>query len=129
MYLRSSLPLKRLPEVALFAVLIGCAPAAPKNKAASGRIAPQVAATSPNASPKSKYPDFAVPRLEGVTKPGLPAVTGRIQVDQFGYLPDSAKVAVITNPKRGYNTSDTYQPGAELLVRQTPGDKVVFKGA
>src|SRR5579872_4007825 len=46
------------------------------------------------------YPDYAVTRLEGVTIPGLPAVTGRIAVYQFGYLPDSDKVAVITNPIR-----------------------------
>src|SRR6478609_3085328 len=61
------------------------------------------AATPACNAQKSPYPDYAVPRLEGVTVPGLPAVTGRIALDQFGYLPASAKVAVITNPVRGYN--------------------------
>jgi len=34
-----------------------------------------------------------------------------IQVDQFGYLANSDKVAVITNPQIGYNSNDEYLPG------------------
>src|SRR5215469_3673406 len=75
------------------------------------------------------YPDHAVPRLEGVTVPGLPAVTGRIVVDQFGYMPMGDKVAIITNPVRGYNAGDTYRPGPELQVRRAPGGDIVIRGA
>lgn len=75
------------------------------------------------------YPPFAVPRLEGVTIPGLPAVTGRIHVDQFGYLPDAAKVAVISDPVRGYNEGDAYAPGAELVVRRRRDGATVLRGA
>lgn len=74
------------------------------------------------------YPDYAVPRLEGITIAGLPAVTGRIHVDQFGYLPGETKVAVISNPVRGYNAGDSYTPGETLEVRSTAGGKVVFSG-
>ncbi|HLV79769.1 MAG TPA: glycoside hydrolase family 9 protein [Chthonomonadaceae bacterium] len=77
---------------------------------------------------KITYPDHAVPRLEGVTVPGLPSVTGRIVVDQFGYLPTGDKVAIITNPVRGYNAGDTYRPGPELQVRKTPGGDIVLRG-
>ncbi len=75
------------------------------------------------------YPDYAVPRLEGKTVPGLPAVTGRIVIDQFGYLPMSEKVAVITNPTRGYNAADKYSPGKMLEIRKSPGGEVILSGA
>ncbi len=77
----------------------------------------------------TKYPDFAVPRLEGAPIGGLPNITGRIQVDQFGYLPDSQKVAIITNPVKGYNSMDKYQPGPELELRERYGANAVFKAA
>ncbi|MBS1702265.1 MAG: glycoside hydrolase family 9 protein [Armatimonadetes bacterium] len=76
----------------------------------------------------SALPAYAVPRLEGVTIPGLPAVTGHICVDQFGYLPDGAKVAVISDPQKGYNASDHYTPGHTLQVRRRSDDKTVFSG-
>lgn len=81
------------------------------------------------AAPQTRYPDYAVPRLERATIPGLPAVTGRIVVDQFGYLPTSEKVAVVTNPVRGYNAADKYKPGADLEIRKSTDGDVVFKGA
>jgi endoglucanase len=86
------------------------------------------ASTTACGAQKARYPDLAVPRLEGVTVQGLPAVTSRIAVDQFGYLPGSDKVAVISNPQRGYNASDKYQPGPRLEVRSVSGG-VVLSGA
>jgi hypothetical protein len=77
----------------------------------------------------SSYPAYAVPRLSGVTIQGLPPVTGRICVDQFGYLPDSAKVAVISDPRKGYNSADHYAPGKVLEVRRRSDGKVVSSGA
>jgi len=76
---------------------------------------------------QSSYPAFAVPRLEGVTIPGLPAVTGHICVDQFGYLPEGAKVAVISDPVKGYNAFDHYRPAAKLFLKTAEG-KTVFVG-
>lgn len=67
------------------------------------------------------YPDYAVPGREGVTIKGLPPVTGRICVDQFGYLPGEVKVAVISSPVRGYNAGDTYTPGKMLEVLESHG--------
>jgi endoglucanase len=75
------------------------------------------------------YPVYAIPRLEGITVRGLPAVTGRIAVDQFGYLPMGDKVAIITNPVRGYDAGDKYHPGPELQVRTVPDGKIVLRGA
>ena len=72
----------------------------------------------------SGYPAYAVPRLEGVTIKGLPPVTGRICVDQFGYLPESAKVAVISDPRKGYNSGDHYTPGKSFELRRRSDGKV-----
>lgn len=77
---------------------------------------------------RERYPDFAVPRLEGVTVRGLPPVTGRIHVDQFGYLPGETKVAVISDPQRGYNAVDSYTPGPELTVCRVADRKTVLRG-
>lgn len=79
-------------------------------------------------SQSGALPDFAVGRLTGVTIPGLPAVTGRIVVDQFGYLPQSDKVAVISDPVQGYNAGESYTPGGELQVRLRRDGKIVHRG-
>jgi len=39
-----------------------------------------------------------------------------IHVDQFGYLPDRPKVAVISSPEVGFNRADSYTPGTFLQV-------------
>lgn len=91
--------------------------------AASGSMA-----LTPPPGPTPGYPDFAIPRLEGVTVPGLPAITSRFHVDQFGYRPGFEKVAVISDPQRGYNADDHYTPGPVIEVRERNSGKVVFAG-
>ena len=73
------------------------------------------------------YPAYSVRPLSGVTIAGLPAVTSHLCVDQFGYLPASKKVAVISDPVRGFNADDHYTPGKTLEVRQRSG-KTVLSG-
>ncbi|MBM3493775.1 MAG: glycoside hydrolase family 9 [Armatimonadetes bacterium] len=85
-------------------------------------------AVSCAARPQVAYPDFAVRRMEGATRPGLPPVTSRIHVDQFGYKPTETKVAVISDPQRGYNAADDYTPGPELAPCRAKDRKVVFRG-
>lgn len=72
------------------------------------------------------YPPSAVPRLQGITIKGLPPVTGRIAVDQFGYQPDGTKVAVISDPQKGYNAGDGYTPGPRLEIRSQDGKTMLF---
>jgi hypothetical protein len=74
---------------------------------------------------ESRYPAYAVVPLSGVTIPGLPAVTGHICVDQFGYLPNEPKVAVISDPQKGYNAFDHYAPGSRLVLRTRAGKEVL----
>lgn len=73
------------------------------------------------------YPAYSVKPLSGVTIPGLPAVTSHICVNQFGYLSDATKVAVISDPVQGYNAFDHYTPGSQLELRNKAG-KVMTSG-
>ncbi|MCF8364314.1 MAG: glycoside hydrolase family 9 protein [Bacteroidales bacterium] len=56
---------------------------------------------------------------------GIPFIT----VDQFGYLPNAEKVAVLSNPQTGFNASDTYTPGADIEVRKVSDSSIVFTGS
>ena len=72
---------------------------------------------------------WAVQTLSGVTTPGLPPVNGHIHVDQFGYLPDEHKVAVISDPEKGFNEGDHFAPGPVLELRRAPDGKCVYRAA
>ena len=57
--------------------------------------------------------------------------TYHIKVDQFGYFPQSRKVAVIADPQVGYNATETFLPGTgtnQYQVRRWSDDVVVFTG-
>ena len=51
-----------------------------------------------------------------------------IIVDQFGYLPALEKVAVIKNPKVGFDRGRSFTPGREYGVIDKRSGKMVFKG-
>lgn len=74
-------------------------------------------------------PKWSVPARGGVTVKGLPPVTSHIHVDQFGYLPDERKVAVLSDPQRGFNAGDHFAPGPLLEVRQVADGAVISRGA
>ncbi len=73
---------------------------------------------------QTSYPAYSVKPLTGVTIPGLPEITSHICVDQFGYLPDEAKVAIVSDPVKGYNSFDHYKPGDVLLLKDRKGRSV-----
>jgi len=52
-----------------------------------------------------------------------------IKVDQFGYLPNQEKVAVLSNPQTGFNASDSYTPGTVIEVRKVSDSTTVFSSA
>ena len=60
---------------------------------------------------------------------GSPSQTTSIKIDQFGYLPDAQKVAVIANPMVGYNAGDTFVPGNTYEVRRVSDQVAVFSGS
>lgn len=51
-----------------------------------------------------------------------------IVVDQFGYQPALAKVAVLVDPEVGWNAADSYTPGSELEVRKWGDGSKVLSG-
>ncbi|MEJ2258206.1 MAG: glycoside hydrolase family 9 protein [Woeseiaceae bacterium] len=58
-----------------------------------------------------------------------PQVSGFITVDQFGYLPDAPKVAVLRDPVKGFDADLEYPPGAELTLVSAADGETVFAGA
>lgn len=54
--------------------------------------------------------------------------TERIALDQFGYLPEMNKVAVLGSPQTGFNAPDNYLPGAKFEVRKWGSNDLVFTG-
>src|SRR5512147_2214784 len=61
--------------------------------------------------------------------PGV--TTKHIKIDQFGYLPNSRKVAVIVDPQTGYNAVESFSPGTganQYQVRNWSNDAVVYSG-
>lgn len=59
------------------------------------------------------------------------AVSKHIKIDQFGYLPNSKKFAVIVDPQTGYNAAESFSPGTgvnQYQVRRWSDDVVVYSG-
>ncbi|GAB5399941.1 MAG: glycoside hydrolase family 9 protein [Aureisphaera sp.] len=52
-----------------------------------------------------------------------------IHIDQFGYDLEAIKVAVLSNPEIGYNSSDTYSPGSEIQLRNAINDAVIYSSS
>lgn len=52
-----------------------------------------------------------------------------IVVDQFGYLPDAAKIAVIRNPQTGFDAPASFSPGGEYAVIDAQSGDEVFAGS
>ena len=80
------------------------------------------------AAPREAAPEVVGPAPGAVTIPGLPPVTRHIHVDQFGYLPDEQKVAVISDPRKGANAGDHFTPGPVLELRNVMDGKVACSG-
>ena len=52
-----------------------------------------------------------------------------IHVDQFGYLPEASKVAVLSDPQIGFNANDSYTPPPILEIRDFNTNSIVFSVA
>jgi len=53
--------------------------------------------------------------------------TNYIVVDQFGYLPESRKIAVIRNPEQGFDAAETFKPGRTYALVDAKSKRHVFK--
>ncbi|MEM7245743.1 MAG: glycoside hydrolase family 9 protein [Acidobacteriota bacterium] len=63
-----------------------------------------------------------------VVRAGTPVGDPHLHVDQFGWRPIDTKVAVLSDPRVGFNAPSPYTPGADLQVRRVADDAVVFTG-
>lgn len=63
-----------------------------------------------------------------ITFVAYPQNSSHIHIDQFGYYPAMAKIAIISDPQIGFNASDSYSPGLELQVVNVASGQVVFSG-
>lgn len=52
-----------------------------------------------------------------------------IRLDQFGYLPEQKKVAVIADPVVGFDAAQSFTPGKTYEVRSVADGQAVFSGA
>ncbi len=57
------------------------------------------------------------------------AVSPNIVVDQFGYLPSSEKIAVLRNPKTGFDTANAFTPGATYALVDAHSSAKVLEAA
>jgi endoglucanase len=57
------------------------------------------------------------------------AESRHILVDQFGYRPGDAKVAVLSDPQSGFNAGESFAPGARYEVRRWADAVAVASGA
>jgi endoglucanase len=55
-------------------------------------------------------------------------VSPNIHIDQFGYRPNSAKVAVIASPQVGFNTNQSFTPSNQYELRRLSDGVSVFSG-
>lgn len=65
--------------------------------------------------------------LAGVTT--AQTISPHLKIDQFGYLPEAVKIAVIADPQQGFNANESYAPGNTFQLRRAGDGQVVFSGS
>lgn len=51
-----------------------------------------------------------------------------IIIDQFGYLPQSKKIAVIKDPQTGFDAGESFSPGSNYVVVEATSGNRIFRG-
>jgi len=74
---------------------------------------------------QAERPALATPATASESLP----LDHHLLVDQFGYLPDETKVAVLRDPQVGYDKDDRFTPGKEYQVRRAEDGGTVFSAA
>lgn len=71
---------------------------------------------------------FTLSLLTAVISSGQ-AITKYIVVDQFGYLPESQKIAVIRDPQTGFDADESFSPGDNFAVINKSSGSSVATGS
>src|SRR5690606_36008120 len=61
--------------------------------------------------------------------PTAMTISDLIVVDQFGYMPDAKKIAVIRDPQTGYDAHLSFAPSANLALVNMTTDETVLAAA
>lgn len=126
--------LRTLPTIVAAMALLATACAGADDATATGdavaSIAPAASAPIPAdiGSPSSAETHAAPRSVDIVERARRLPVEPQIMVDQFGYLPDMAKVAVLADPIRGANADVRFVPGRRYQVRDVATGDVVHRG-
>ncbi|MEA3181221.1 MAG: endoglucanase [Gammaproteobacteria bacterium] len=83
--------------------------------------------TTPPTNPTP--PTGPAPPTTGTGAASSISLNAHLLVDQFGYRNADPKVAVIRNPHTGFDSADTFAPGATYQLRKADDGTVVFSGA
>jgi endoglucanase len=98
------------------------------NSASVGSVLPPDTSSPPASSTNTPPPAVSVPQESEVTQPSQ-AVSPFIVVDQFGYLPDSEKIAVLRDPDTGFDAADAYTWGTNYQVIDATSGAVALEVA
>lgn len=91
--------------------------------------APVVSSVAPSSiAPSSSTPLSSVPASSASSVTQAAAISGFIVVDQFGYLPDAKKIAVIRDPQTGYDANLSFTPGATYELVNLDTNTVAYTG-
>lgn len=101
--------------------------AAPSSVAASSAAVSSIAVSSAALSSAGLSSTAASSATRSSTASQVTAAVSEfIVVDQFGYLPDAQKIAVIRDPQTGYDADKSFTPGETLsLVNLSTGEVVL----
>ena len=94
--------------------------------------APAVSSVAPSSitpsSTPSSTPLSSAPASSASSVSQAAAISGFIVVDQFGYLPDAKKIAVIRDPQTGYDANLSFTPGATYELVNLDTNAVAYTG-
>lgn len=94
----------------------------------SGGATPASASANSSLS-SSLISSVASSTTRSVTSSTSPVISAFIVVDQFGYLPDAKKIAVIRDPQTGYDAAQSFTPGATYQLINLDTNTVVLSGS
>lgn len=100
----------------------------PASKAASS-VAPASSLAPSSVAASSIAPSsVAASSVASSSSQGAATISAFIVVDQFGYLPDAKKIAVIRDPQTGYDAALSFTPGATYRLINLDTNAVVLTG-
>ncbi len=109
---------------------------APMQAVAAGTGEPQAGAASKVEASAAQIAGQTVAQTVAQIKAFAPALASgpngpipAIVVDQFGYRPDSRKIAIIRDPQTGYDAVARYAPGAAFAVVDVATGAIVASGS